>query len=274
MRAIDYSWDCYWGSKPFHMICFMVGALFYSGSSQTNLSVSNVVLQPLAVRIEDKFRIAQKKFHAEPRNNEAAWQFARAAFDAADAAKDNKRREQFANEGIAACRQVIQRERTNAAAHYYLAMNLGELAQTKLIGALKLVNEIEREFSLAASLDPKFDYAGPERNLGLLYLEAPGWPASIGNRGKAKQHLLRAVELAPNYPENHLILLEAYLRLEDVKKLYEELKVTEELWPKAKKEFAGEEWASSWADWEKRLRKIKSKVAEFPKPMKSPADKN
>ena len=65
-------------------------------------------------------------------------------------------------------------------------MNLGQLARTELLGALKLVKEMEREFKTAADLDKQFDYAGPERCLGLLYRDAPGWPASIGSRRKAR----------------------------------------------------------------------------------------
>ncbi len=227
-----------------------------------------------AARAETVFRAAQKKSRSEPRNNEAAWRFASAAFDFAEVAKNDGKREEIANEGIYACRRVIERERTNAAAHYYLAMNLGQVARTKSVGALKLVNEMEREFGLAGSLNEKFDYAGPDRNLGRLYFEAPGWPVSVGSRIKARQHLQRAVQLAPNYPENHLNLIEAWLKWADRKKLERDMKTTEELWPKAKQEFAGEEWESSWADWEQRWKNIKSKAGEIPKQIKSPADKN
>ena len=53
-------------------------------------------------------------------------------------------------------------------------------------------------------LDPNYDLAGADRALGLLYYEAPGWPLSVGNKNKARQHLQRAVKLAPTYPENQL----------------------------------------------------------------------
>ena len=47
------------------------------------------------------------------------------------------------------------------AGHYYLAMNLGQLARTEMIGALKIVKEMENEFEIAADIDPRFDHAGP-----------------------------------------------------------------------------------------------------------------
>jgi hypothetical protein len=70
---------------------------------------------------------------------------------------------------------------------------------------------MEREFSLARKLDEHFADAGPDHNLGLLYRDAPAL-GSIGSRAKARQHLQRAVELAPQYPEKRLNLIEAYLK--------------------------------------------------------------
>ena len=59
----------------------------------------------------------------------------------------------LAQQGIAACRQLIARTPKSAPAHYYLAMNLGQLARTELLGAFKLVREMEREFKTAVGLD-------------------------------------------------------------------------------------------------------------------------
>ena len=117
----------------------------------------------------------------------------------------------LAEQGIAACRQAIARESNSAPAHYYLGMNLGQLAQTKGLGALRLVNQMEREFTPGARAGRAVRLRGPDRNLGLLYRDAPAI-GSVGSRSKAREHLERAVELAPQYPENRLNLIEAYLK--------------------------------------------------------------
>ena len=101
-------------------------------------------------------------------------------------------------------------------------MNLGQLARTKGLGALKLVDQMEREFSRARELDEQLDYAGPDRNLGLLYRDAPAI-GSVGSRTRAREHLKRAVELAPQYPENRLNLIEAYLKWGERTGAYREL---------------------------------------------------
>jgi hypothetical protein len=156
-----------------------------------------------------EFQRAQTAFRADANNPTNEWQFARAAFEYAEFSTNNTERADLARQGIAASRALVAREPKSAAGHYYLAMNLGQLARTEFFGALRLVHEMEREFLAAAALDARFDHAGPERNLGLLYREAPGWPVSIGSQHKARPFAELAVQFAPDYPENQLNLIES-----------------------------------------------------------------
>jgi len=215
-----------------------------------------------AQRAEKKYLEARKRFQGNTNDAEATWQFGLACFDRAEFAKDDGQREQIANEGIAACRQLIARSPSSAAGHYYLGMNLGQLARTKTLGALKIVDEMEREFSAARAVDARFDFAGPDRNLGLLYFDAPGWPASIGNKSKAREHLQRAVVVSGDYPENRLCLIEAYLRWKETKAIQREIKAMKDLLPRAKEKLTGELWEQSWLDWDKRWKAIREKVGE------------
>ena len=146
------------------------------------------------------FQAAQRQYVADTNNTQAAWQFGRAAFDFGEFATNNAHRAELAEQGIAVTRPITFREPSSAEAHYYLAMNLGQLARTKNLGALPLVGEMETLFKRVRELAPHFDQAGPDRNLGLLYRDAPGWPASIGSSTKAREHLLRAAQLAPDFP--------------------------------------------------------------------------
>jgi len=95
-----------------------------------------------AQRAEKKYLEVRKQFQSNTNDAEAAWHFGQACFDWAEFAKDDGQREQIANEGIAACRQLIARSPSSTAAHYYLGMNLGQLARTKTLGALKIVDEM------------------------------------------------------------------------------------------------------------------------------------
>jgi tetratricopeptide (TPR) repeat protein len=223
-----------------------------------------------AARADNAFQAARTRFHAETNNAEAAWQFARACFDRSEFATNNTERAEIAEQGIAAARQSITCNPTSAPAHYYLGMNLGRLADTRRnLSGLRMVSEMEHEFTAARDLNEHLDYAGPDRNLGLLYWEAPIL-VSVGSRSKARQHLERAVELAPDYPENRLNLIEAYLKWGDTANALRQLKALEKLWPEAKQKFAGDAWAASWRDWEKRFRSVQKRLEAAPKALESP----
>lgn len=181
--------------------------------------------------------------------------------DWADYATNNAQRAERAQWGIEAARRAIARDPTLPAGHYYLAAALGELADTwQNMAGLKLVSEMEREFKRARELHPTFDYAGPDRILGLLYRDAPGWPLSVGSKHKAREHLQQAVALVPDFPENRFCLLEAYLKWGEWKNLKTELAKTEQILAAGRSNFAGEDWASRWANWERRWQAIKVKA--------------
>lgn len=213
---------------------------------------------------ERVYQERQRQFEAQPKDPEPAWQLGRACFDLAELATNTTERAQLAERGINACRQALAARSNSAPAHYYVALNLGELARTKSIGALKLVSQMERELTAARDLDEHFDFAGPDRSLGLLYRDAPSL-VSIGSRSKAKQHLRRAIELAPDYPENRLNLIDSYFKWGDRNDARRELTALEALWPKARQKLSGPEWASSWEDWQSQLEVLKKKMEEASK---------
>jgi hypothetical protein len=205
-----------------------------------------------ARRAEQEYQTNRVQFRSMPNKAEVAWQFGRACYDWADFSQTNKQREEIAKEGMAACRRAMELEPDSAPAHYYLALNIGQLAQTKMLGALKLVDDMEAELLKAISLDAKFDYAGANRALAILYAEAPGWPASIGSKGKARHSFDRAMALAPEYPDNSLSYFEAALKWGDRKTAERERRIYAELLTKARQTFSGVQWEASWADWDSR----------------------
>ena len=219
------------------------------------------------------FQEAQVRYRKTPGEAAAGWQFGRACFDLAEFATNSPQRASLAELGIAACRLAVAHASNSAPAHYYLGLNLGQLARTKSLAALKLVDQMQVEFTRARDLDEHLNYAGPDRCLGLLYRDAPAI-ASVGNRTSARKCLNRAVELAPQYPENRLNLIEAYLEWGERPGAHRELQALEAAWPGARTNFVGEAWAASWADWEPRLKKLKKKIEEHSKALGTPRGKD
>ena len=204
-----------------------------------------------------------ERYRNNSTNSAVVLRFAVACFEFAEFATNNTQRASLANEGIDASRSLLRQETNSAPGHYYLAMNLGQLARTKTLGALRLVDEMEREFKLASELDAGLDYAGPDRNLGELYYQAPGWPASIGSNSKARKHLERSVEIAPDYPANRLNLLEAYLDWHDKKGIAREWEALKTLMPAARTNFTGIQWTAHWKSWDVQWEALDRRAALF-----------
>lgn len=210
-------------------------------------------------RAEVAFEQARAQYQSHMDNPVAAWQFARACYDWADWATNKNQRSTIAREGIAACRQSL-RVTNSAAAHYYLAMDMGQLARGETLGALKLVRAMEQEFLTTADLDIGFDFAGADRGLGLLYRDAPGWPISIGNRSRSRKFLQNAVTLAPNYPENILNLAESDFKWGNKSQARKELAALNACWPVAQKALNSQHWDQSWTDWFNRRDALQRKL--------------
>jgi tetratricopeptide (TPR) repeat protein len=219
---------------------------------------------PAQTQSQRAFEQAKQEHLLYPDDPNAAWHFAHACFDLADDATKSSDRAELAQQGINVCTEALVKAPDSAPLHYYLGLNKGQLARTRSLGALKLVDQMEIEFTKAIALDASFDYAGPDRTLGLLYRDAPAW-ASIGNRTKARQHLQRAMELAPDYPENRLALIESELKWGDRKTARQELKLLQSGWNPAHLKFTGPRWTSNWTNWEARLDKIQKTLEETPR---------
>lgn len=253
-----------WNSIRRVLLGWLVSAALGLTATRAEVAASSApaaLAETARTRAERVYQAAAAAYAQAPTDVALAWQLGRASFDFTELARDDAERAALAQRGIAVCRAALARETNIAAVPYYLGMNLGQLARTKSLGALPLVREMETLFLHARQLDERFDEAGPDRNLGLLYLEAPGWPVSVGHRGKARQHLKRALELAPHYPENHLNLLEACLRWGE-KDLTEGTQRLAQLLPVARQRYSGEVWAWTWVDWDRRWRALQAKTTE------------
>lgn len=198
-----------------------------------------------------RLKTARGNFQAATQTDDCAWQLGEACYDRAEFAKDNPERAALAREGMDACRKLIAAQPRNPGGHYYLGMNIGQMARVKRFSALGLVKDMERAFTTARDLNATFSHAGPDRNLGLLYFKAPPI-ISVGNNTKARAHLERAVKLAPEFPANRLNLLEACIDWNDTKGIAAQRTALQQLLPKARQQFTGDNWATSWLDWDKR----------------------
>jgi hypothetical protein len=186
------------------------------------------------VALENVLVVCDKLLELEPQGPhafDAAWQAARASFWIADAAQgDNARRAWFARRGAKYAARAIALDGKRVEGHYYRGLDLGYLARTMTLGAVELVKEIHREAQAAVAADERFDHAGPRRLLGGVLINAPGWPASVGDPDEGAEQLAKAVELAPDYPLNHLYFGEALIKTDKPAEAEKEILEAERLW--------------------------------------------
>lgn len=220
-------------------------------------------LSPKFVAVADKQLAEARKALAANTNDVARiWQLGRAIFFRAEFAA-GKERGRLAEEGIAVCERGLALQPTSPECHYYLAMNQGQLAREKLFSALGLVRRMRDHLRTAAAVKPKLDHAGPDRCLALLHRDAPGWPISVGDRKEARRHVLRAYTLAPDYPENVLVLLESHLKWREANALKEQLKSGATALEKARKTLTGPEWEPYHEDWAGRWSIVEQRAAKL-----------
>lgn len=238
------------------LACFLFPLL------RPNAEESPGTAQRFADYYREAFQKAMEQWRKDPAEVEAGWKLGKAAFDWAEFARNKEEREERAEIGITACKAALKQDARSVEAHYYLGMNQGQLARTKLLGGLKLVRQMETHFLKCLELNEKYDRGGAHRCLGLLYRDAPGWPASIGDHDKAKRHLRKAVSLCPEYPGNHIQLLESCLKMKEEKAFLQAYPAAADAIEKARNHFTGQKWASSWAEWNADWAELKKAYLE------------
>lgn len=95
---------------------------------------------------------------------------------------------------------------------YYQALGMARrLDANRALGEIKPMMAMAQ---IAVEIDPAYDAAGALSLMGKIYLEAPPWPASVGDEDEAVEVLGRAVSLAPT-PLNRLFLGQALYHAEE-----------------------------------------------------------
>jgi tetratricopeptide (TPR) repeat protein len=173
------------------------GAALYGEQPRTAPRVAKA-----AQLLEQAARALRDDYDAQAQAAEAQ------AFLAENDANPDARRE-AAKRGIVLARHGKELNPNRVECHYWYAINVGWLADVDRKYGLDAVGEMETELKRAIEIDERYDFAGPSRVLGIMYLRTPAPPISIGSPRRGLRLLQRAVELFPDYPENYLYLGEA-----------------------------------------------------------------
>jgi len=166
---------------------------------------------------------------ADPQQPDGYWKAARASVLVGQLLEGKEARGDAFLRGLRTTQLLLARDDEVAQAHYYYALNLGLLAKERPTRGHEAVKEMLPHLERAIELAPQLDRAGGYRTLALVYLRAPGWPASVGDDEAGLEYATLAVGNAPGYPGNHLALAEALIATGDRPKAHTEVERAREL---------------------------------------------
>ena len=143
---------------------------------------------------------------ADPRAFDAAWKLARADYWLGGHAPEAERRG-FLEHGIEAGRQAVALDPNRPEGHFWIAANMGALAESfGLRAGLKYRKPIKEELETVLRLDPKFQQGSADRALGRWYFKVPGLFG--GDHKLSEQHLRASLTYNPNSTASHFFLAE------------------------------------------------------------------
>jgi tetratricopeptide (TPR) repeat protein len=148
----------------------------------------------------------QQALASDPRNFDAAWKLARADYWLGGHAEEAQRRA-FYETGIDAARKAVAVQPNRPEGHFWLAANMGALAESfGLRQGLKYRKPIREELETVLRIDPAFQEGSADRALGRWYFKVPGLFG--GGHKEAEAHLRASLKYNPNSTASHYFLAE------------------------------------------------------------------
>ena len=149
------------------------------------------------------------RLKTNPKDYEAAWKLARARYWLGGHAAATERKA-LLEAGIAAGRAAVAIEPTKPEGHFWIAANMGQLAEEHgLRQGLKYRGDIKDELLTVLKLDPAFQQGSADRALGRWYYKVPGLFG--GSKTKSEEHLRKSLTYNPESTASHFFLAETLI---------------------------------------------------------------
>lgn len=145
----------------------------------------------------------------QPASFDAAWKLARADYWLGGHGPEQERRA-FLDSGIEAARKALALKPERPEGHFWLAANMGALAESFGIRqGLKYRRPIREELEKALAIDPAFMQGSADRALGRWYYKVPGLFG--GDDKQAESHLRASLKYNDQSTITHFFLAELLL---------------------------------------------------------------
>jgi hypothetical protein len=168
--------------------------------------------------------IWKRRASETPADIESGWKLARACYwmgTSGPDAQDTRRR--WLQDGIAAARVVIAQAPTRPEGHFWLAANMGALAEAHgLREGIRYRRPTREALETVLKLDPGYLDGSADRALGRWFFKVPGLMG--GDKVRAEQHLRKALAYKPDSIISLIFLAELLIdrdRRDDARALLE-----------------------------------------------------
>jgi tetratricopeptide (TPR) repeat protein len=150
----------------------------------------------------------------DPKDFDAAWKLARAAYWLGSHVPAGDRRKQY-ERGLEAGRHAADIEPNRPEGRFWMAATMGAMAESfGLRAGIRYRGPVKREFEAVLKLDPAYSDGAADRGLGRWYFRVP-WLFG-GSKDKALDHLQRSLTYDPANAASHFFLAETYLAMDRV----------------------------------------------------------
>lgn len=215
-------------------------------------------------RTLERVRISSSMFaraleFEKARSYDALWKAARTDAWLAGYSSDNVERERHARSGLVYANTALKLQPEGAEALFYHGVLAGFLGDLDNDYGLDAVSKIEADMKALIERDQDVAHGGPWRVFGVLQIRAPGPPVSIGSLRNGKKNLEKALEKAPEWPENHLYLAEAeflWAKEKDKPEFAQQARERLDKWLLGEKAAAPEGHEFEFTDWQKKARAL------------------
>jgi tetratricopeptide (TPR) repeat protein len=155
---------------------------------------------------EQSAEIWAARLQDTPADFEAAWKLARARYWLGGHAPQESRRK-YLEDGIAAARAAIAAQSNRPEGHFWLAANMGALAESfGMRAGIKYRKPIREALETVLKIDPGFQQGSADRALGRWYFKVPGLFG--GSNKKSEEHLRKSLTYNPNSTASLFFLAE------------------------------------------------------------------
>jgi tetratricopeptide (TPR) repeat protein len=157
--------------------------------------------------------IWNERLSSNPKDFESAWKLSRAQYWLGTNGLPERERKDALEAGIAAGRKAIAIDASRPDGHFWMAANMGALAESfGLRQGIRYRTPVREALERVLTIDAPYLDGSADRALGRWYYKVPGLFG--GDKRKSEAHLRKALSYAPDSIISHLFLAETLIALD------------------------------------------------------------